>query len=115
MKISDFLHDWKEIRGKAYEFLEKIPENKMMWSPHNDLGSIGMQIRHMGVSQRAYINGIRSGTINFNDKTYNKEVEKNKAEAIKLYGKVPETPLITAKRFSIILYKVQLEFLDLGG
>ena len=27
----------------------------------------------------------------------------------------PEIPLITAKRFSIILYKVQLEFLDPGG
>ncbi len=46
---------------------------------------------------------------------YNLWVLTNIIVGVKLYGKVPEEPLITAKRFSIILYKVQLEFLDPGG
>ena len=82
MKISDFIKEWKDVRGKTYEFLETIPESKITWKPHKDLGTFGMQIRHLGVSQRAYINGIKSGRIDFNDKSYNKEVETNKTKAI---------------------------------
>src|SRR3989338_83439 len=33
---------------------------------------------------------------------------------VKLYGKVPEKPLITAKRFSIMLYKIQEDYPDPG-
>ncbi len=46
---------------------------------------------------------------------YNLWVLTNIVVGVKLYGKVPDKPLITAKRFSIILYKVQLEILDPGG
>jgi putative transposase len=46
---------------------------------------------------------------------YNLWVLTNIIVGVKLYGKVPKTPLISAKRFSIILYKIQLEFSDPGG
>jgi len=46
---------------------------------------------------------------------YNLWVLTNIVIGIKLYGKIPGKPLITAKRFSIILYKIQLEILDPGG
>jgi len=82
MNIQSFIQDWKEVRGKTYEFLETISENKINWSPHKDLGTFGMQIRHMSISQRAYIRGIQSGTINFKDKSYDKEIEKSKTKAI---------------------------------
>jgi len=45
----------------------------------------------------------------------NLRVLTNIIAGVKLYGKVPEVPLITAKRFSIILYKIQLELSDPGG
>jgi len=41
-----------------------------------------MQIRHIGVSERAYIKGIKSGKISFSNKTYDKRIEKDKASAI---------------------------------
>ena len=82
MRIADFTKDWEEIRGKTYEFLGTIPENKITWRPHKDLGTFGMQIRHLGTSQRAYIEGIKSGKIDFHDKVFDKEIEKNKSKAI---------------------------------
>ena len=48
----------------------------------------------------------------FSTMLYNLWVLTNIVVGTKLYGKVPGKPLITAKRFSIILYKVQL---DSGG
>ena len=82
MKVSDFSVDWKSVRGKTYEFLETVPEEKIMWRPHKDLGTFGMQIRHMGVSQKAYINGIKNGRIDYENKVYNKDIEKSKKKAI---------------------------------
>ncbi len=81
-KIEPFKKDWKEIRGRTYEFLDNIPNNKITWKPHKDLGTIGQQIRHIGVSQRSYINGIKIGKIDFNDKIFNPEIEKDKEKAI---------------------------------
>ena len=46
---------------------------------------------------------------------YNLWVLTNVIVGVKLYGRVPNKPLITAKRFAIILYKVQEEYVDLGG
>ena len=38
MGIINFLASWKSCRGKTYEFLETIPEDKITWKPHKDLG-----------------------------------------------------------------------------
>ena len=46
---------------------------------------------------------------------YNLWVLTNVIVGVKIYDKVPEQPLITAKRFSIILYKARLELLDPEG
>ena len=46
---------------------------------------------------------------------YNLWVFANIIVGIKLYGEVPKNPLITAKRFAIILYKIQEEISDSGG
>lgn len=81
-KFKEFKEDWRLVRNKTYEFLETIPNNKIAWSPHKELGSFGMQIRHMGVSQRAYIDGIKSGKIDFNNKIYDKSIENDKDKAI---------------------------------
>ena len=70
MKVEEFIEDWKAFRGKTYEFLETVPIDKMSWRSHKDLGTFGMQIRHIGVLQRAYINGIKSGEIDFHDGVY---------------------------------------------
>ncbi len=108
-RISDFIRDWKGIRGKTYEFFDTVPDNKMSWRPHGEVGTFGMQLRHMGVSQRAYINGIRSGKIDFSDKSYDKDLEVDKAKAV-AYLKSLDTELI------ILLdsgeYKEQIEFHD---
>ena len=80
--IKSFKKDWREIRGRTYEFLKTIPSNKLIWKPHKDLGTIGQQIRHIGVSQRSYINGIKLGKIDFSDKIFNPEIENNKEKAI---------------------------------
>lgn len=46
---------------------------------------------------------------------YNLWVLTNIVVGIKLYGRVPNKPIITAKRFAIALYKVQVEYVDPGG
>lgn len=46
---------------------------------------------------------------------YNLWVLTNIIVGIKLYGRVPDKPIITAKRFAIVLYKVQIEHIDPGG
>lgn len=80
--IKEWIKEWKEIRGRTLEFLEKVPPEKWGWSPHELLGTFGQQIRHMAVSQRSYINGIKIGKIDFNDKSFNEEVEKDKEKAM---------------------------------
>jgi len=81
-EIKKFIEDWKNIRGKTYEFLENLPSEKMSWRPHELLGTFGMQIRHMGKSQEAYIEGIKKGKIDFSDKSFNSELEVNKELSI---------------------------------
>ncbi len=75
--INQFKKDWKIIRGRTIEFLKSVPKEKVSWSPHKDLGTIGMQIRHMCTSQEAYITGIKKGKIDFSDKYFDPKIEKN--------------------------------------
>lgn len=107
--ISDFIKDWKSVRGKTYEFIATVPEDKMGWKPHEHLGTLGMQLRHIAVSQRAYISGIKSGKIDFNDKSYDKAIETDKDKAVSTL-KALDTDLI------ILLdsgeYKENIEFHD---
>ncbi len=81
-QLKIFIKDWKQIRGKTYEFLENLPEGKLKWKPHKLLGTFGMQFRHMIVSQKAYITGIKIGKIEFADKAFDKEWETSKREII---------------------------------
>lgn len=107
--LSDFIKEWKSVRGKTYEFIATIPDDKMSWKPHEHLGTFGMQLRHMGVSQRAYVNGMRNGKVDFSDKSYDKELETDKAKIV-AFLKNLDTELI------IMLdsgeYKESIEFHD---
>ena len=82
-EIKKFIEDWKKIRGKTLDFLEKIPDKKMNWSPHKLLGTFGMQIRHIGKSQESYIKGIKSGKINFSNKSFDLENSVNYVTQVK--------------------------------
>ena len=82
MDVKDWIEDWKEVRGKTLEFLEKLPEEKMTWRPHKLLGTFGMQIRHIIKSQESYVKGITIGKIDFSDKKFDKELETNKQKAL---------------------------------
>ena len=75
--INQFKKDWKIVRGRTIEFLKSIPKDNVSWSPHKDLGTIGMQIRHMCTSQKAYITGIKDGKIDFSVKSFDPKIEKN--------------------------------------
>ena len=88
--IQEFLKDWKQIRGKTLDFLQTMPQEKMTWRPHELLGTFGMQIRHIGKSQEAYIKGIKSGKIDFSDKKFDPEIEKSKEKALLHLKKLDE-------------------------
>jgi uncharacterized damage-inducible protein DinB len=109
MDKKDFVKSWKAVRGKTYEFLETVPSNRISWRPHKDLGTFGMQIRHIGVSERAYIKGIRSGKIDFNDKTYDKKIEKDKNKAIDFLKKQDKELIQLLKSSS---FNKKIEFHD---
>jgi len=87
MGIKEFKKDWKEIRGRTLKFLESVPEDKWNWRPHELLGTFGMQVRHMVKSQEAYIKGMKNGTVSFDDKDFDSEIEKDKEKGI---GKLRE-------------------------
>ncbi|MEK6937025.1 MAG: DinB family protein [Nanoarchaeota archaeon] len=82
-QVKDLLGDYKSIRARTIEFLEKVPKEKWTWRPHALLGSFGMQVRHMSTSQQSYIEGIKKGKIDFSQKEFDKEIETNKEKAIK--------------------------------
>jgi len=82
-EVKNLIENYKEIRSKTIEFLEKVPKDKWMWKPHELLGSFGMQARHITVSQQCYIEGIKKGKIDFSQKDFDKEIETNKDKAIK--------------------------------
>lgn len=87
-EIESFLKSWKSIRGRTLEFLEKIPEDKWTWKPHDLLGTFGMQVRHMCKSQEAYIKGMKNGIINFSDKNFDPKVEIDKNKSIEWMKKL---------------------------
>lgn len=64
-------------------------------------------------TSRNYI--IRLFYFLFSVMLYNLWVLTNVIVGVKLYGRVPDKPIITAKRFAIVLYKVQVEYADPGG
>lgn len=82
MTSDQFKEEWNKIRGRTLKFLESIPKDKVSWKPHKELGTIGMQIRHIGVSQKAYIEGIKNGEVNFSDKLFDPDVEKDLQKGI---------------------------------
>jgi len=81
--IKDLIDAYKTIRERTIKFLKKVPEEKWAWRPHELLGSLGMQVRHMSTSQQSYIEGIKKGKIDFSKKEFNKEIETNKDKAIR--------------------------------
>lgn len=81
-QIKKFIEDWKSVRGKTLEFLESVPDEKMTWKPHQLLGTFGMQIRHIIKSQESYLNGMKSGVIDFSGKDFDPELETNKQKAL---------------------------------
>jgi len=81
-ELKGLIKDYKDTRGRTIEFLEKVPEEKWTWKPHELLGSFGMQVRHMTTSETSYIEGIKKGKIDFSQKSFDKEIETNKKKAI---------------------------------
>ena len=82
-EVKNILDDYKEIRNRTIQFLEKVPKERWTWKPHELLGSFGMQVRHMSTSQQSYLEGIKKGKIDFSQKEFDKEIETNKEKAIK--------------------------------
>ena len=78
----ELIDEWNTVRRKTYEFLETVSDEKMIWRPHELLGTFGMQLRHMIKSQESYIKGIKSGKIDFSEKSFEKELETNKQRAV---------------------------------
>ena len=89
-KINEFIKDWKNVRGKTIEFLEAVPQERMTWKPHDLLGTFGMQIRHVIKSQEAYLNGMKIGRIDFSEKDFDSELEKNKQKALMRLKQIDE-------------------------
>lgn len=81
-EIEGFWKEWQSVRGRTLKFLESVPKDKWTWKPHGLLGTFGMQVRHIGVSQRAYLEGIRSKKVEFSNKQFDKELESSKDKAI---------------------------------
>ena len=90
MTIKDFKPDWNFVRGKTLEFLNSVPDENMTWKPNDELGTFGMQVRHIIVSQGAYISGLQSGKIDFSKKDFEPEWEKNKERALAKLKKIDE-------------------------
>jgi uncharacterized damage-inducible protein DinB len=107
--VSEFIKDWKTIRGKTYEFIETIPDKKMEWRPHEHLGTFGMQLRHIGVSQRAYIAGMERGKVDFADKNFKKEFETDKREAVEFLKGLDAELIVLLDSGG---YKEEIEFHD---
>ena len=78
------LAEWRLVRGKTLEFLETMPEDLMAWRPGGNelLGTFGMQLRHLGKSQEAYLIGIKTGAITFSDKQFDPAIETDKRAAL---------------------------------
>lgn len=90
MKIEDFKKDWKSVHGKTLEFLMSLPEDKMAWRPHKELGTFGMQIRHMIKTEEAYVAGMKNGKIDFSDKKFDPEWEINKQQSLMKLNEVDQ-------------------------
>ena len=81
-EIKNWLNDWKETRGMTIKFLEIVPKEKFNWKPHELLGTFGMQVRHLIIVQKNYIDGMKKKKIDFSDKSFDKKIESDKKIAI---------------------------------
>ena len=78
-----FLRDWNHTRTNTFKFIESIPNNKIVFSPHKDWGSIGRQLRHMADVQDCYIKAIGTRKITFRNKRRDYSMETSKEKLIK--------------------------------
>jgi uncharacterized damage-inducible protein DinB len=109
-RIAAFIKDWRSVRGKTYEFMETVPDEMMAWRPHEQLlGTFGMQLRHMWVSQRAYVIGMGKGKIDFTDKSHDKALETDKAKVVAGLKSLDMELVIMLDSGE---YKDQIEFAD---
>src|SRR3989344_6338114 len=89
-EIKQALDEYKLARTKTYEFLKTLPQEKMTWRPHEQLGTFGMQLRHMTKSQQAYVEGIKKGTIDFSDKSFSSDIETSKVAVLKRFKELDQ-------------------------
>ena len=99
-KIKSLLKNYKDIRGRTIKFLESVPEDKWTWSPGELLGTFGMQIRHMANSENCYIEGIKKKKIDFEQKTFGKELEEDKRKAVEKLKELDDELLKAIESFN---------------
>ncbi len=87
-EIALWLAEWSEVRGKTLEFLEGLQNEQFAWRPAPQLGTFGMQIRHLAKVQEAYVIGMKTGRVVFGDRNFDPEVETDKQKALAYVEKV---------------------------
>ena len=97
--LKQFWNSWSFVKKMTIEFIEIVPENNWMTSPHSDYRPIAKQIRHMVWVSGLYNNALKNTKIDL----------KTKKECYS--GELDRTQLVQAlKKQDEILKKFLLEF-----
>lgn len=65
------LEHWKELRQLTLDLLQAVPEEKLSFTPGENMGTLGKQFRHIGDVQICYSDALLSHKIDFS--TYKRD------------------------------------------
>jgi uncharacterized damage-inducible protein DinB len=77
-----FCAEWKHVREQLERILYMLPAEKLSFSPHESIGTIGRQLRHVGDVAEVFIRGIETGVVDFKEKRRDRSMETSKEKLV---------------------------------
>jgi uncharacterized damage-inducible protein DinB len=109
-----FCAEWKHIREHLERILYMLPAEKLSFSPHESIGTIGRQLRHVGDVAEVFIRGIETGVVDFTEKRRDRSMETSKEKLVHYIHQQTQSIHTFIKALPDPMLEATVQFPDLG-
>lgn len=75
--LAQFARTWQFTRSMTYDFLKALNDEQLSLCPHEEFGTYGKLIRHIGDVQDLYIQSLETGVADFSKKRKDRSMERS--------------------------------------
>ena len=109
-----FCSNWKNIRNQIEHVLYILPADKLTFTPHQEISSMGRQLRHIADVAEVYIRGIETGRVDFSEKRRDRSMETSKEKLIHYIHQQTQSVDTFVSALPNPMLEAQVEFPELG-